>query len=167
MACKMRQDAIGQIGQIKWCFTKVPPCGRARLKLCGNRVTSVQSVLSCFRVLSLHIGQIFCNMHRITDGHVIRKPVTRVMRASPYILQALLMSDYRRGCPSSSWVDLERLCGIDAPAYMVRCDARSPLYGRGRGRGQCRPACRCAHLDVGDALQLPGRIVRCLCPASM
>ncbi len=67
MAYKNRQIAIGHIGQIKGCFAKVPPCGRARLKLCGNGVTSVQSVLSCFRVLSLHIGRIFCNMHHITD----------------------------------------------------------------------------------------------------
>ena len=67
MACKIGQIAIGHIGQIEGCFTKVPPCGRARLKLCGNGVTSVQSVLFCFRVLSLHIGQIFCNMHHITD----------------------------------------------------------------------------------------------------
>ena len=67
MACKIGQIAIGHIGQIEGCFTKVPPCGRARLKLCGNWVTSVQSVLFCFRVLSLHIGQIFCNMHHITD----------------------------------------------------------------------------------------------------
>ena len=67
MACKIGQIAIGHIGQINGCFTKVPPCVRARLKLCGNGVTSVQSVLFCFRVLSLHIGQIFCNMHHITD----------------------------------------------------------------------------------------------------
>ena len=74
MACKIGQIAIGHIGQIKGCFTKVPPCVRARLKLCGNGVTSVQSVLFCFRVLSLHIGQIFCNMHHITD--VTRYPQT-------------------------------------------------------------------------------------------
>ena len=37
MAYKNRQDAIGHIGQIKGCFTKVPPCGRARFKTLWKR----------------------------------------------------------------------------------------------------------------------------------
>ena len=153
MACKIGQIAIGHIGQIKGCFTKVPPCVRARLKLCGNGVTSVQSVLSCFRVLSLHIGQIFCNMHHITDvTHYPQTDSASVRRikvsgfypagglpcvcsiASPRAryapsrgLPAMRACMYRRRCPVASWADLERLQRIvDAwPAWLDASCRRS------------------------------------------
>jgi hypothetical protein len=44
------------------------------------------------------------------------------MRASPCIMQALLMSEYRRGCPVSCWVDMERLWRI-AGAWPTWLDA--------------------------------------------
>ena len=64
MACKIGQIAIGHIGQIKGCFTKVPPCVRARLKLCGNGVTSVQSVLYCFGTHRTRFPQTISRTHR-------------------------------------------------------------------------------------------------------
>ena len=91
-----------------------------------------------------------------TDGHIIRKPVARVMRASPYIMQVLLMSEYRRRCPSASWVDMERLIAIgEAACMLVR-----PVVGRGRWSVSACMLMRCQ-------TQIPGRMVRCLCPASM
>ena len=73
---------------------------------------------------------------------VIRKPVQRVMRALPCNMLALLMSEYRRGCPVTSWVDLERLCGIGEAGLHVDSAMRR------RRTGRC------------DAMLLPGRMVQ-------
>ena len=43
---------------------------------------------------------------------------------------------------------------------MVRCAVSSVEVEVGHHVGG-------AHLDVGDAMLLPGRMVRCLCPASV
>ena len=120
MACKIGQIAIGHIGQINGCFTKVPPCVRARLKLCGNGVTSVQSVLFCFRVLSLHIGQIFCNMHHITD-----------------------VAHY----PQTDSASHARLALHHAGAFDVRLSARMPERVLGRSGAAVRYRCAGLHVD--------------------
>ncbi len=67
------------------------------------------------------------------------------------------MSDYRRVCPVTSWADLERLLLIGEAGLHVDSAMRAHL-----SMVEVE-VCRHVggdHLDVGDALLLPGRMDR-------
>ena len=65
-----------------------------------------------------------------------------IMRASPCIMLALLMSEYRRRCPVASWGDMERLWRIVARDLHV--DSAMPCcYLVAWCDAYARPACRC------------------------
>jgi hypothetical protein len=145
MVCKIGQIAIGHIGQIEWCFTKVPPCGRARFKTLWKRghICPICPILFSCPVIThwtdflQHASHNRWTRYPQTDSASVRRikvsgfypagglpcvcsiASPRARYAPSSGLPAMRACMYRRGCPVASWGDLERLCGIGEAGLQV------------------------------------------------